>query len=131
MAVTLNHHIVHARDPEASARFLTEILGLPEPTRFGPFIVVATANGASLDFMGTDDEKYLVPNHYAFLVSEDEFDEIFGRIQERELEYFADPAGKEPGEIYHHFGGRGVYWADPDGHWLEILTVPYGGWPDA
>ena len=130
MAVTLNHHIVHARDPEASARFLTEILGLPEPTRFGPFIVVTTANGASLDFMGTDDEKYLVPNHYAFLVSEDEFDEIFGRIQERQLEYFADPAGQQPGEIYHHFGGRGVYWADPDGHWLEILTVPYGGWPD-
>ena len=83
------------------------------------------------NFMGTDDEKYLVPNHYAFLVSEDEFDEIFGRIQERKLEYFADPAGQEPGEIYHHFGGRGVYWADPDGHWLEILTVPYGGWPEA
>jgi catechol 2,3-dioxygenase-like lactoylglutathione lyase family enzyme len=128
MAVTLNHHIVHARDPEASARFLTEILGLPEPTRFGPFIVVNTANGASLDFMGTDDERYLVPNHYAFLVSEDEFDEIFGRIQERGLDYFADPQGQQPGEIYHHFGGRGVYWADPDGHWLEILTVPYGGW---
>jgi catechol 2,3-dioxygenase-like lactoylglutathione lyase family enzyme len=128
MAVTLNHHIVHARDPEASARFLTEILGLPAPTHFGPFVVVNTANGASLDFMGTDDEKYLVPNHYAFLVSEDEFDEIFGRIQERGLEYFADPGGNEPGEIYHHFGGRGVYWADPDGHWLEILTVPYGGW---
>ena len=128
MAVTLNHHIVHARDPEASARFLTEILGLPEPTRFGPFIVVHTANGASLDFMGTDDEKYLVPNHYAFLVSEDEFDEIFGRIQERGLDYFADPQGQEKGEIYRHWGGRGVYWADPDGHWLEILTVPYGGW---
>ena len=91
MAVTLNHHIVHARDPEASAQFLTEILGLPAPTHFGPFVVVNTANGASLDFMGTDDEKYLVPNHYAFLVSEDEFDEIFGRIQERGLDVLRRP----------------------------------------
>lgn len=128
MAVALNHHIVHARDPEASARFITEILGLAEPTRFGPFIVVQAANGVSLDFIGTDDEKYLVPNHYAFLVTEAEFDEIFGRIQERGLDHFADPGGNEPGEINHHFGGRGVYWADPDGHWLEIITVPYGGW---
>jgi catechol 2,3-dioxygenase-like lactoylglutathione lyase family enzyme len=129
MAVTLNHHIVHARDPEASARFLTEVLGLPAPTRFGHFHVVEAANGVSLDFMQTDDEKYLVPNHYAFLVGDDEFDAIFGRIQERGLDYFADPGGHEKGEINHHFGGRGVYWADPDGHWLEIITVPYGGWP--
>lgn len=122
----LNHHIVHARDPEASARFLVEILGLPAPTRFGPFVVVQTANGVSLDFIGTDDPKYLVPNHYAFLVSEDEFDAIFARIRERGLDYFADPAGKQKGEINHHDGGRGVYWADPDGHWLEIITRPYG-----
>jgi catechol 2,3-dioxygenase-like lactoylglutathione lyase family enzyme len=131
MAVTLNHHIVHARDPETSARFLTEVLGLPAPTRFGHFHVVEAANGVSLDFMQTDDEKYLVPNHYAFLVSDDEFDAIFGRIQERGLDYFADPGGNEKGEINHHFGGRGVYWADPDGHWLEIITVPYGGWGDS
>lgn len=128
MAVTLDHHIVHARDPEASARFLADVLGLPEPTRFGPFHVVRAANGVSLDFLGTDDETYLVPNHYAFLVSDAEFDAIFGRIVERGLDHFADPGGNRPGEINHHFGGRGVYWADPDGHWLEIITVPYGGW---
>lgn len=126
MAVELNHHIVHARDPEASARFLTELLGLPAPTRFGPFTVVQVANGVSLDFIGTDEERYLVPNHYAFLVSDEEFDAIFARIEARELDYFADPAGKEKGRINHHFGGRGVYWADPDGHWLEIITRPYG-----
>lgn len=126
MAVQLNHHIVHARDPEASARFLSELLGLAEPRRFGPFLVVEADNGVSLDYMGTDDEKYLVPNHYAFLVSDEEFDAIFGRIQERGLEYFADPGGNQPGEINHHYGGRGVYWADPDGHWLEIITRPYG-----
>ena len=129
MAVTLNHHIVHARDPEASARFLTEVLGLPEPTRFGPFIVVKTANGASLDFMGTDDETYLVPNHYAFLVSEDEFDQIFGRIVEQGLDHWADPAKRQPNTINHNDGGRGVYFDDPDGHFLEIITVPYGGFP--
>lgn len=72
----LNHHIVHARDPEASARFLSEMLGLPPPTRFGHFHVVQADNGVSLDFMGTDEEKYLVPNHYAFLVSDEEFDEM-------------------------------------------------------
>jgi catechol 2,3-dioxygenase-like lactoylglutathione lyase family enzyme len=92
--------------------------------------VVEAANGVSLDFMQTDDEKYLVPNHYAFLVSDEEFDAIFGRIRERGLDYYADPGGNEKGEINHHFGGRGLYWADPDGHWLEIITVPYGGWPE-
>ena len=129
MAVTLNHHIVHARDPEASARFLTEILGLPEPTRFGPFIVVHTANGASLDFMGTDDEKYLVPNHYAFLVSEDEFDAIFGRIQAAGITYYPDPHLGIENQINHNDGGRGFYFLDPVGHGMEVLTVPYGGWP--
>jgi catechol 2,3-dioxygenase-like lactoylglutathione lyase family enzyme len=126
MAVQLNHHIVHARDAQASARFVTEILGLPEATRFGPFLVVEADNGVSLDYMQTDDDRYLVPNHYAFLVSEDEFDEIFGRIRARGLDYYADPAGTQKGEINHHDGGRGVYWADPDGHWLEIITRPYG-----
>jgi catechol 2,3-dioxygenase-like lactoylglutathione lyase family enzyme len=124
--VHLNHHIVHARDPEASARFLTEVLGLAEPTRFGPFVVVQTHNGVSLDFLGTDDEKYLVPNHYAFLVTEEEFDEIFDRIRDRGIEFYADPGAQQPGEINHHDGGRGVYWPDPDGHWLEIITRPYG-----
>jgi catechol 2,3-dioxygenase-like lactoylglutathione lyase family enzyme len=126
MPAQLNHHIVHARDPEASARFLTEVLGLPPATRFGHFVVVEAANGVSLDFMGTDDEKYLVPNHYAFLVTEDEFDEIFGRIESRGLDYWADPGRTQPGEINHHDGGRGVYWPDPDGHLLEIITRPYG-----
>lgn len=130
VAVQLNHHIVHARDPEASARFLSEMLGLPEPRRWGPFVIVETANAVSLDFIGTDDERYLVPNHYAFLVSEGEFDEIFGRIRERGLEYWADPGKTRAGETNDHDGGRGVYWADPDGHLLEIITRPYGSGGD-
>lgn len=124
MAVELNHTIVHARDAEASARFLSEVLGLPAPRGFGPFLVVDTSNGVSLDFYTTD-EPFLV-EHYAFLVSEDEFDAIFGRIRARGLSWWADPAGRHEGEINHHDGGRGLYFRDPSGHYLEIITRPYG-----
>ncbi|HEX4978695.1 MAG TPA: VOC family protein [Acidimicrobiales bacterium] len=126
MAVELNHHIVHARDAEASAAFFAELLGLDAPTYFGHFVVVQADNGVSLDFMTTDDPTYLVPNHYAFLVGEEEFDAIFGRIEERGLEYWADPGRNQPGRINDHDGGRGVYWIDPDGHLLEIITRPSG-----
>ena len=125
MPVQLNHTIVHARDAEAASRFTAEILGLAPPRRFGPFWVVDTANGVSLDFLSTDEHFEIA--HYAFLVSEAEFDEIFGRIQSRGLGYWADPAGKKPGTINHHDGGRGVYFRDPSGHYLEIITRPYGG----
>jgi catechol 2,3-dioxygenase-like lactoylglutathione lyase family enzyme len=68
----------------------------------------------------------VIPVHYAFLVSDENFDAIFGRIVGRGLEYWADPARRQPGEINHHYGGRGVYFPDPDGHFLEIITRPYG-----
>jgi catechol 2,3-dioxygenase-like lactoylglutathione lyase family enzyme len=124
MTVQLNHTIVHARDSKASAAFLADILGLSAPTRFGPFMVVEVDNGVSLDFLATEDE--ITPQHYAFLISEAEFDQIFGRIQERGLPFWADPGRTRPGEINHGDGGRGVYFADPSGHFLEILTRPYG-----
>jgi len=124
MPVQLNHTIVHASDPLTAATFLTEILGLPAPRRFGPFWVVETANGVSLDYGHA--EGPLTTAHYAFLISEPEFDAIFGRIRERKLEYWADPFGHQPGEINHHDGGRGVYFRDPSGHYLEIITRPYG-----
>lgn len=125
MTVELNHTIVAARDPAGSARFMADVLGLPAPTRFGHFWVVSAANGVSLDFMATDGE---VPSqHYAFLVSEDEFDQVFGRIRARGLQYWADPGRRRAGEINHHDGGRGVYFPDPEGHLLEIITRPYGG----
>lgn len=124
MSVQLNHTIVSARDSRASATFLTEMLGLPAPSRYGPFMVVEASNGVSLDFIDTDDE--ITPQHYAFLITEDEFDEIFGRIHERGLPYWADPAKAQPGRINQRDGGRGVYFEDPDGHFLEILTRPYG-----
>jgi catechol 2,3-dioxygenase-like lactoylglutathione lyase family enzyme len=124
MAVELNHTIVAARDKEASATFLAEILGLPAPGHLGPFAMVEVANGVTLDFMNTDGE--ITPQHYAFLISEPEFDEIFGRIRERNVPFWADPGRTKPGEINHNDGGRGVYFTDPDGHYLEILTRPYG-----
>jgi catechol 2,3-dioxygenase-like lactoylglutathione lyase family enzyme len=127
MAVQLNHTIVGAKDPAASSAYLAEMLGFGEPARYGPFWVVETDNGVSLDFI-EDDEP--VPQHYAFLVGEDDWDTIFGRIQERRLEYWADPAQQQPGEINTHDGGRGVYWLDPDGHFLEIITRPYGSGAD-
>jgi catechol 2,3-dioxygenase-like lactoylglutathione lyase family enzyme len=124
MSIALNHTIVWCRDQQVSATFLTEMLGRPPATRFGPFLVVELDNGISLDFHEVDGE---VPSqHYAFIVSEPEFDEIYARIVERGLEHWADPSRSHPGAINHHDGGRGVYWADPDDHFLEIITRPYG-----
>lgn len=124
MSIALNHTIVHARDPQASASWLAELLGLPAPARFGPFHAVALDNGVTLDFAQADAE--LTIEHYAFMVGEDDFDRIFERIRSRGLPYWADPAHRLPGQINHHDGGRGVYWNDPDGHYLEIITRPYG-----
>ena len=124
MSVRLNHTIVWCHDKRRSATFLAEILGRPSPARFGPFLVVEVDNGASLDFHETD--RAIAPQHYAFLVGDDDFDDIFGRIRDRGLAHWADPGRTRPGEINHNDGGRGVYFADPDGHFLEILTRPYG-----
>ena len=126
MAVQLNHTIVSVRDKHEAATYLTELLGLPPYTTYGPFAVVELSNGVSLDF-ADDIDSEVVPRHYAFLVAEAEFDEIFGRIKERGIDYAADPFGNHPGEINTNDGGRGVYWDDPNGHRYEIITVPYGG----
>ena len=124
MTVQLNHTIVWARDKRKSARFLSEMLGLPKPTRFGPFMVVALGNGVSLDFHDSDGE--IASQHYAFLISEDEFDEVLGRIRARDLDYWADPGQTKASQINRHDGGRGLYFEDPDGHLLEVITRPYG-----
>jgi catechol 2,3-dioxygenase-like lactoylglutathione lyase family enzyme len=128
MAIHFNHTIVSARDSKALATFLVDLLGLPSPTKWGPFQVVTTENGVNIDFMDTGEE--IAPQHYAFLVTEAEFDEIFARIHKRSLSYWADPAQRQSGEINHHDGGRGVYVEDPDGHLLEVITKSYGsgGW---
>ncbi len=121
MSIQLNHTIVPARDKEISARFLAEILGLDPPTPFGPFMCVETANGVSLDY---DDRGWSGHHHYAFLVSEEEFDAIFARVTERGLTYWADPGHRRENEI--NGNGRGFYFEDPSGHNMEVLTRAYG-----
>jgi catechol 2,3-dioxygenase-like lactoylglutathione lyase family enzyme len=124
MAIALNHTIVWCRDQERSAGFLTELFGLSDAYRFGPFLIVEMANGVSLDYHEVDGE--IESQHYAFLVSEPEFDAIFGRILEQGLDHWADPMKHEAKAINRNDGGRGVYFEDPDRHFLEIITRPYG-----
>ncbi|GAA0287614.1 VOC family protein [Streptomyces polychromogenes] len=126
MSVQLNHTIVHSRDNRESATFLAHILGLEVGPEWGPFIPVETGNGVTLDF-ATIPAESITPQHYAFLVSEEEFDSAFEKIRAGGVEYFADPHRKHPGEINHNDGGRGVYFLDPVGHAMEIITRPYGG----
>src|SRR2546425_2659988 len=124
MSPKLNHTIVWCRDKQMSAQFLADMLGLPEPKAWGPFHIIEVDNDLSLDFHDVEGE--VESQHYAFLITEPEFDEVLGRIQARGLEYWADPALHRAGEINHNDGGRGVYWCDPDGHVLEVITRPYG-----
>ncbi len=125
MSVELNHTIVHARDSRESAEFLAHILGLEVGAEWGPFIPVATSNAVTLDFAVVPEES-LVMQHYAFLLSDEEFDAAFARIRQAGIAFYADPRLKRPGEINHHHGGRGLYFLDPAGHGMEIITRPYG-----
>ena len=127
MSVELNHTIVNVRDKNESATFVADILGLSRPTPYGPFMVVDMSNAVSLDFI---DVEVLHPQHYAFLVSDTDFDEIKGRIVARDITYWADPFKKKAGEVNTNDGGRGLYWEEPSGHLLEIMTRPYGSGGD-
>lgn len=125
MPVRLDHTIVAARDKQAAARFLATILGVDVGAPYGPFLPVEVSNGVKLDFLDSG-EGPITPQHYAFLVTEDDFDAISGRIQRNGVTYYADPHHEHPGQINHQDGGRGLYFDDPNGHNLEIITRPYG-----
>ncbi|MEU5690752.1 VOC family protein [Actinosynnema sp. NPDC020468] len=125
MVVKLNHTIVAARDARVTADFLSEVLGFAPAEPFGPFLSIHTDNEVTLDVLTTTDD--IAPQHYAFLVSEEEFDVIFARVRATGGRYWADPFHQHPDEINHADGGRGVYFEDPSGHNLEIITRPYGG----
>ena len=129
MNVQLNHTIVWCRDKQESSAFLVDLLGLEKPVPFGPMLVVALGNQVSLDFYESEDE--IAQQHYAFLLPDDEFDRVFARIEQRGIRYWADPGKQRPMELYAHNGGRGLYFDDPDGHLLEMLTRPYdlGAYP--
>lgn len=124
MAAELNHTIVWCRDKMKSSAFLARMLDRPPATPFLHFMVVTLDNAVSLDFMEKEGE--MSRQHYAFLVPEAAFDAAMARIRADGLTFWADPARTQPGEINRHFGGRGVYFEDPDGHLLELITRPYG-----
>ena len=119
MAITLNHTIVPAHDKEASARFFADIFGLKYEGSSGHFAPVRVNETLTLDF-DTDDD--FDSHHYAFHVSDPEFDAIFKRVQEAGIPFGSDPWHVENKELNSWNGGRGVYFRDPNGHLLELLT---------
>jgi hypothetical protein len=126
MAITFNHTIVFSHDKQQSATFLTDLFDLPSPAPVGRFLTVTVANGVALDYMDLPAGGDVRPQHYAFLVSDDEFDIIYAKILARGIEHWADPMSTRPGEINRDDGGKGVYFREPSGHQMEILTRPYG-----
>ena len=120
----LNHTAVYARDRRLSAEFLAVVLGLEVGAPFGPFLPVELGNGVTLDYYEKRDEP-IQSQHYAFLVTEELFDQVIARLKAIGVTHHADPGHTEPGRINRLFGGRGAYFADPDGHNMEVLTRPY------
>ncbi|WP_329381368.1 VOC family protein [Streptomyces sp. NBC_01351] len=123
-SVQLNHTVVYARDRQLSAEFIAVVLGLTPDAPFGPFLPVDLGSGVTLDYYEMRDEP-IQSQHYAFLVPDDQFDTMIARLEALAVTYFADPGHTDPGRINHLFGGRGAYFADPDGHNMEIMTRPY------
>ena len=119
MSVQLNHTIVPAHDKHASARFLAEILGIEVGGEVDPFVQVHLGNDVTLDYMNSAD---FTSQHFAFLVDDDVFDAAYERLLEQGVPTWADPDHHEPGGINTRWGGRGVYFPDPAGHNMEILT---------
>jgi catechol 2,3-dioxygenase-like lactoylglutathione lyase family enzyme len=119
MAIELNHTIVPARDPKTSAQFLADILGVSVDPPLSHFTPVTLANHVTLDY---DQHDEFDAHHYAFQVSDEEFDAAFARIQQGGITHYADPACRQAGQIYRSGGRRGTYFRDPDGHLMEILT---------
>jgi catechol 2,3-dioxygenase-like lactoylglutathione lyase family enzyme len=124
MAIILDHTIVPAKDKGASAKFFAEIFGLTVKPGQGYFTQVQVNESLTFDFAEQPEPK---SHHYAFHVSEAEFEAIFGRLKARELPYGSGPDKHTDGRIYTRRGGRGVYFEDPNGHLLEIMTVPETG----
>ncbi|RSS44011.1 VOC family protein [Streptomyces sp. WAC08241] len=123
MSVTFNHTIVAAKDRHESARFLRELLELPEAPSWGPFVNVRLPDGVLIQFAEPPVEIQM--QHYAFLVDDELFERAYGRLCEQGVEHWADPQMRRPGETNTEHGGRGVYFKDPAGHAMELITRPY------
>ena len=119
MAIVLDHTIVPARDKAASARFFAQIFGLAYEGAVSHFAPVRVNDTLTLDF---DDAETFERHHYAFKVSDAEFDAIFARILAAKISYGSGPRSPDDMQINHRRGGRGVYFRDPNGHLLELLT---------
>jgi catechol 2,3-dioxygenase-like lactoylglutathione lyase family enzyme len=128
MAVELNHTIIWTRDKLTSAEFLASILDLPVGALWGPFVPIQLDNGVTLDYADANADD-IRPQHYAFLVDDATFDAALARIKHAEVDYWADPFHRQPGAINYDHGGRGLYFADPDGHNMELQTTPYSDPP--
>ena len=126
MAVDLNHTIIPAKDKWVSAKFLADILNLEAGPEWGHFVPIKTSNGVTLDFDTREDFRQ---QHFAFLIGEDEFDAAMAKIRAGNVKYYATPRRERPGEINQRYGGRGVYFDDPNGHLMELITQPYGERP--
>ncbi|WP_445528349.1 VOC family protein [Streptomyces cyslabdanicus] len=123
MTATFNHTIIASKDREESARFFRELLEVGAAPSWGPFTNIRLADGVLLQFAEPPVEIQM--QHYAFLVDDDLFDRAYQRLCDRGIEHWADPHLQCPGEINHEHGGRGVYFKDPAGHGIELITRPY------
>lgn len=122
MTVQINHAIVAAHDRRASAAFFTEVFGLEKPTEWGPFSTVLLGDGAHLHFAQPPGVAEIQFQHYAFRVDDERFDAVYSRVRALNLEHWADPQMRQSGQINTNHGGRGVYFRDAAGHFLEVLT---------
>ncbi|MFG2548450.1 VOC family protein [Streptomyces sp. NPDC048581] len=123
MTATFNHTIIAAKDRNESARFFQELLEIPDAPSWGPFTNIQLADGVLLQFAEPPVEIQM--QHYAFLLDDELFDRAYSRLCERGIVHWADPQMSRPGEINHGHGGRGVYFKDPAGHAIELITQPY------
>ena len=120
MPVHFDHLIIASTDKRRSAEFYADVFGLGETKVDGHFLAVVLSDGVVLNF--AEPPFDFPPQHYAFLVDESTLDAVLERVCDRGMEYWADPQRREPGEINMNHGGRGFYFLDPDGHYLEALT---------
>ncbi|WP_369148228.1 VOC family protein [Streptomyces sp. R44] len=123
MAVTFNHTIIASKNRDESARFFRELLELPEAPSWGPFLNIQLADGVLLQF--AEPPVDIQMQHYAFLLDDELFDRAYQRLCEGGVEHWADPQMQRPGETNTEHGGRGVYFKDPSGHAIELITRPY------
>ncbi|MES5820664.1 VOC family protein [Streptomyces sp. RG80] len=123
MTVTFNHTIIASKDRDESARFFRELLEVAEAPSWGPFTNIQLPDGVLLQFAEPPVEIQM--QHYAFLIDDELFDRAYQRLCDRGIVHWADPQMQRPGEINHGHGGRGVYFKDPAGHAIELITRPY------